>query len=261
MPRRPICVPGFPPSPLWGVFPIGIFWLFSFLVFWFSCGAQAQVGRGRILEKIYAVVNGSLITLTDLESYREKLKKGLFVDELIFDTPEKREKSLRDSQYLLKLLVDQQIVDGEIKRSGFVITPAQLTKELTDMAGRQNMSLSQMKKAIVEQGISFADYESFVKKRLETRQLLEREITSKIKISEQDIVSHYLSQNRNHLAQVYEYDLDHILFDPKEKKQALEILDQVKKGGGIFWPWLKNTAKIRMLKTMGDILVDLSPGK
>ena len=69
-----------------------------------------------------------------------------------------------------------------------------------------------------------------MKESIERRQLVEKEITSKIKISEQDIVSHYLSKNKSGSTQIFEFSLAHILFDEDNKGEAETIAAKIKSG-------------------------------
>ncbi len=200
------------------------FSFFFFLIF------LSNPGETKILERINAVVNGEIITLTEIREYQNKLKNGGLLDELLFSEPKVREKALKDSEYLLKLLVDERIIDFEVKRQNFLVTEEKVNKEVTTIAKRQNMTLAQLRKTLKAQSISYEDYRSFVKKSVERRLLVEKEITSKIKISEQDILSYYLANNPSHGSQVFEYSLSHILLESGDENKAKEILKDLTSG-------------------------------
>ena len=199
------------------------------LFFWFSF-TNPLFAQTKVLEKIEAVVNGEIITLTEISDVKMKLKTGGFLDDLLFGDPEVREKALQDPDYLLKLLIDEKILDFEVKHNGFLVTEERVDSEINTIAKRQNVSENELKRALTQQGVNFSDYRSFVKKSIERRQLVEKEITSKIKISEQDIVSQYLSQSSAGSHQVFEYSLSHILVSSTETEKANEILNKLKSG-------------------------------
>ena len=181
----------------------------------------------RILEKIQAVVNDEIITLTEIKEYQNKLKNNGFLDELLFSEPKVRKKALKDPDYLLKLLVDEKIINFEVKRQNLLVTQEKVNKEISAIAKKQNMTLTQLRKALTP---SYEDYHSFVKKSVERRLLVEKEITSKIKISEQDIISDYLANNPSHGSQVFEYSLAHILLKTGDKDKASKILKDLASG-------------------------------
>lgn len=184
----------------------------------------------RVLEKIYGVVNGETITLTEIKDYQQKLKNGGFLNDLLFSDPVVREKASKNRDYLLKLLVDEKIIDYEVKKNGLLVTEERVSKEISTIAERQNLSVKQLRQTLKDQGVNYLKYRDFVKKSIERRQLVEKEITSKIKISEQDIVSHYLSKNKKSKSQVFEFNLAHILLKPANKEKASDLAKQLKSG-------------------------------
>lgn len=186
--------------------------------------------QAKVLEKIYAVVNGETITLTEIKDYQKKLKTGGFLNDLLFADPKERKKALKDRDYLLKLLVDEKIIDFEVKQNGYLITEERVEKEINSIASRQNATVSQLRQSLASQGVKFKEYKKFIKQSIERRQLVEKEITSKIKISEQDIVSHYLAKNDSSGTQVFEYSLSHILFDSSNKEVAEDVAKKIKSG-------------------------------
>jgi peptidyl-prolyl cis-trans isomerase SurA len=196
------------------------------LLFSLNCSAK-------IIEKVLAVVNGETITLTEIAEYQTKLKTGGFLDDLLFSDPQERKKASTDESYLLNKLVDEKIIDFEVKQNGFLVTEERVDKEIATIAERQNMTISQLRHTLEGQSVNFLEYRAFVKKSIERRQLIEKEITSKIKISEQDIISHYLANNNSGKTQVFEYSLAHILFNKKNEAKANEVAQNLK-GGASF---------------------------
>ena len=190
----------------------------------------ANVAQAKVLEKIYAVVNGDTITLTEIQDYQKKLKEGGFLDDLLFSDPKVRQKAIDDKAYLIKLLIDEKIIDFEVKQNSLQVTQERVDKEIETIAKRQQMTAGQLKRTLRDQGVNFADYRDFVKKSVERRQLVQKEITSKIKISDQDIVSHYLQKNGASKSQVYEFFLAHILLEGDQEAKAKELTSELEKG-------------------------------
>ncbi len=200
-----------------------------------------HVSQARVLEKIYGVVNGEIITLTEIKDYQEKLKSGGFLNDLLFSDPEVRERASSDRDFLLKLLVDEKIIDFEVKKNGLLVTEERVSSEISTIAKRQNLTVNQLKRTLRDQGVDFADYRDFVKKSIERRQLVEKEITSKIKISEQDIVSHYLSKNKTSKTQVFEFNIAHILLKQQDTSKAKKLKEELN-GGASFELLAKNNS-------------------
>lgn len=201
----------------------------NLLVPW-VCFFGSGIAEAKVLEKIEAVVNGDIVTLSEINDYQHKLANGGFLNDLLFSDPEVIQKASKDKDYLLKLLMDEKIIDYEVKQNGFLVTDERVNKEIATIAKRQSMTVPQMQETLRHQGVDFDEYRNFVKKSIERRQLVEKEITSKIKISEQDIISHYLANNKASQSQVFEFNISHILFKPSDQAKADSALTQLAQG-------------------------------
>jgi peptidyl-prolyl cis-trans isomerase SurA len=194
-------------------------------VFFFCTSINAKV-----LEKIYATVNSEVITTSDIELYQNRLKKGGLINDMLYFDPEEVKTVLKNKDLLIKKLVDEKIIDSEIKKSGLTTPQDRVQGEISSLAKRRGLSKEQLVAAYKSQGILPGEYTEFIKKSIERRSLIEKEIASKIKISEQDIVSFYLSQPGNSKTQVYEYNLAHILLPQNEKPAAQQLLEKIRGG-------------------------------
>lgn len=198
------------------------------LLFVFSLPLQAKV-----VEKILVVVNDEIITQSDIENYRQKLRKSTFNDDLIL-----YEKSdlLNNSKLLLEHLIDQKIIDSEVKRLGLEVTVEKVDQEIRNIAKQNGITKPQLREALKKQGVSFAEYQDFMKSRLERQNLIQRVVTAQIKISDEEVQNYYLNNNQNNSLKSYEYTLSHILFSVKEtgeqgaKQRAEEVYKKISSG-------------------------------
>jgi len=187
----------------------------------------ASPSHGKILEKIYAVVNGSVITLTDIADYQKKLNEGGFLNDLLFSDPKEKEKSQKDRQFLIKKIIDEKIIDFNVKKNGFTATESQIDREIDNIAKTRSMGRSDLIAALKSQNVNYNSYRKFISDSLSRRQLVEKEITSKIKISEEDIISHYLAQKGETSKSAFSYKVFHILLEKNDKAKAMKIAKTV----------------------------------
>ena len=173
-----------------------------------------------VLDKIVAVVNDQIITKSDLEQFRNKLKRGSLVDEglLRMNNPEK---ILKDDKVLLNHLIDERILDSEVKRKGLEVTIERVEQEIRNIAKKNGLTRNQLRDAVVSRGNSFAQYQDFIKTSLERQALIEKEVQSKIRISDEDVIS-YLSSQKSFSGQIFEYQISQILILNKSKKDQAE---------------------------------------
>lgn len=182
--------------------------LFSLLLF--SSFAFAEV-----IDRIVAVVNNEIVTLSDLRSFSGKLEKSGLVDDLLLfgQKPE----SLKGNQKAqLDYLMNERILDSEIKRLNLAVTIERVEQEIRDIAKKNGVSRNELMTAIKSQGMSPSDYQAFIKTRIERQSLIEQEITSKIRVSDEDVQAQYSQGTGGSEALAFEYTLAHIFFNPKK---------------------------------------------
>ncbi len=182
-------------------------WIAFFVFFPFMAGAKP-------VDKIVAIVNEQIITLSDLEKFKKRIDGGGLVDDALLkltDAPS----LLRDRNALLNHLVDEKLLDSEVKRKNLEVTIERVEQEIRNIAKTNNISRQQLTDALKVKGVGMAQYQDFIKTSLERQSLIEREVTNKIRISDEDISSYYLSKKGPSGAQIYEYTLAHILFSSK----------------------------------------------
>lgn len=191
--------------------------ILSTLIFGMFLSAEAKV-----VDKIVAIVNDQPVTLSDTEKFRSKLmKQGLIDDALLkMSDPELLKK---DRNALLNYLIDEKIIDTEVKRKNLEVTIERVEQEIRNIAKGNNISRNQLKDALAAKGVTMSQYQDFIKTSLERQSLIEKEVTSKIRISDDDISSYYLAKKGPSGAQIFEYTLSHILFSPKNGGEAAAL--------------------------------------
>lgn len=175
-----------------------------------TCSAQAE-----IVEKTVAIVNTELVLESDFVELNHRLgKPGMIDDSLLFGKPESSLKNNRKEQ--LNYLINEKILQSEVKRLNLTVTNDRVDSEIREMAKRNNVSEAQLKTIITGQGVSFDEYRSFLKDSIEKRSLMESEIISKLRISDEDALNEYLKTNQNNRPSIDEFSVAHIFFNPKK---------------------------------------------
>src|SRR5690606_21566479 len=110
---------------------------------------------------------------------------------------------------------DEKVIDSEVKRRNMEVPIERVEQEIRNIARDNRITRQQLTQALKAKGVSVSQYQDFIKSSLERQTLVEREVTSKIRISDEDISSHYLNKKGLSELQIFEYTLSHILFNPK----------------------------------------------
>ncbi|OQW47768.1 MAG: hypothetical protein A4S09_14515 [Proteobacteria bacterium SG_bin7] len=191
----------------------------SLVLFFGSIAATEPV------EKIVAIVNDEIITLTDIKKYESRLRAKMQMDELVSQGASPKE-LLSDRKKLVGVLIDEKILDSEVKKQSLSVTVERVEKEIRNISKSNKMTRSQLKSALQSQGIDFAEYQNMIKTRLERQSLIEKNLTSNIRVSDEEVQSHMGSQSSPH--EIAEYSISHILV--KDKKRGSDLLKKIQSG-------------------------------
>lgn len=186
------------------------------------------------VEKIVAIVNDEIITLTDIRRYESRLKAKMQMDELVSQGASPKE-LLADRNKLVGILIDEKVLDSEVKKQNLSITVERVEKEIRNISKNNRMSRAQLKQALQNQGLDFAEYQNMIKTRLERQSLIEKNLTSNIRVSDEEVQSYLGSQSSPN--QIAEYSISHILFKTSgnagaAKKRAEAVLKKINEGKG-----------------------------
>lgn len=167
--------------------------------------------RAKLVDRVVAVVNDDAITQSDVNSFKKELKTNGLLDEGLLSLYDKA-KLEKSEKADINFLIDKSIIDDDVKTQGIVTPIEQVDSEIQNIAQSRGIDLAQLRKALKAQGISYAQYQDFVRTSMQRQTLLQKEISSKIKISNDEIDAFYASQKHGKNPLVYEYSLSHIFF-------------------------------------------------
>lgn len=184
-----------------------------------------SMASAETVEKIVAIVNDEIITLTDIKKYESRLKAKMQMDELVSQGASPKE-LLSDRKKLVGVLIDEKILDSEVKKQNLSITVERVEKEIRNISKSNKMTRAQLKQALQNQGIDFAEYQNMIKTRLERQSLIEKNLTSNIRVSDEEVQGHIGTQGSPN--EIAEYSISHILM--KDKKRAEGVLQKLNSG-------------------------------
>lgn len=205
---------------------------FTFL---FVLTISLRVLSADLVEKTVAIVNNEPILLSDLKQLTDRLAKSTMIDDLLLMDSSQGELK-KDPKAQLQFLINERLLDSEVKRSNLTVTMDRVDQEIREIAKRNGISKDELLRTIQAQGISVSDYQTFMKQRIERQSVVEQEITSKIRLSDEDILAFYNNESGKRVSSVNEYTLAHIFFNlerggAKEAfSRAEKVLAKIKEG-------------------------------
>jgi peptidyl-prolyl cis-trans isomerase SurA len=147
-------------------------------LFCFSFYVQAD---NSVVDRIVAVVNGEIITLSDIGKYKKLLYMG---------TPEAAGNAQADRN-LLEQMVDKKIIQNEAKSLEITISSKDLNDALEDILARNNVNQKQLQEYLTSVGSSIEEYKGLLEGELLQTQVIGRKVQAKINITDQDAEAHY----------------------------------------------------------------------
>ncbi len=211
------------------------------IVFLFVCllgVSSAQTPRGASSEpvpvdRIVAVVNDDVITL-------HELRAGLDVaaGQLRRQGTPLPPRDVLERQMLERLIMDKVQLQ-HAREIGLRIDDVQLDQTLQRIAANNKMSMAQFREVLQKDGVPFTKFREDIRNELTIARVREREVESKIAISEGEI-ENYLSGESGKAGAGEEYEVAHILLRAPEsaspeqitvlRAKAEQVLDRAAKG-------------------------------
>ena len=164
-----------------------------------------------------------------------RLKKQGAVDETLFlgEDPE-AVKNNKKSQ--LNFLIREKLVESEIKRLGMSSSDEQVNSELLQLAKKNQMTVSEFTNVIASQGYTTEEYKVILKSRTERQAFFEKEIVSKLRITDEDAFGVFQSKYPNYRPRLGEFKISQIFFSNKKGgpaaalERATAALERLHKG-------------------------------
>jgi len=190
-----------------------------------------------IVERSVAVVNDEIIFLSELEEYGKP-----YFEEIRKKTPpgETQEKLTRARRDVLDQLVENKLLDQEIKKRKVEVSDKDIDAAVEDILKQNRITLNEMKMALAKDGMTLTTYRERLRDNIGRMRLISREIKSKIVIHDEDIRRVYRERIQEYMIPL-EVKLQQIFFAaPRDaapekvaaiEKQAGEVLKQAKEGG------------------------------
>jgi peptidyl-prolyl cis-trans isomerase SurA len=154
---------------------------------WLVSGALP--GYGELVDRIVAIVNDDIITLSELDEavdpYAMQMRSSLHGQQ----EEGKLLSKLRED--ILNRMIDEKLADQQSKRLGVSVSDSEVDQRMEQMTGQQSMSKEALKKALEAQGYTLDEYLDRLKEQMLRMKLINIEVKSKIAITEEEIRDYY----------------------------------------------------------------------
>lgn len=187
------------------VFPI--LWILWLLFGYFSLSPA-------VVDRIVAIVNKEIITLSELERATVHLKEEVGTGNRL----ERNARSHELSRMALERLIEEMLIDQEARKSGIKVTGKEIDAAVEEIKSRNGVSQEDLEKALARDGLTLAAFRKEIEKKILRNKTVQWAIKLEPNVGEKELRAFYL-QNKERYRTEVSYRPGHILFKvPREAK-------------------------------------------
>jgi len=143
----------------------------------------AFASNRELVDRIAAVVNGEIIPWSAVERrLRQEIPAQHLAD---------AEKYRAAQKSILSSLIDEKLMDAQVKALGLETTPEELRMAIEDILHQNNATLEQLEPLLMREGLTLAAYRAQLRAQLGRMKLIRLKLQSKVSVTEEDVKSAY----------------------------------------------------------------------
>src|SRR6202167_4364229 len=183
--------------------------------------------RGELLDRVVAIVNDGVVLNSDLDAQIDAITERMRQQRL--ELPPQN--VLR--QQVLERLVVQEIELQHAGRAGVEVTDEMLTSALTDVAKRNNITLTQLPDTLKQQGVDYPSYREEVRKEITLTVLRQRDVLQHISVTPREI-DQFLDKQARTPSEHSEFNVSHILISVGQEASPEQIDAAAKRAQDVY---------------------------
>jgi parvulin-like peptidyl-prolyl isomerase len=207
--------------------------ILGFVILGFAGGLSTSEA---VVDRVVAVVNEEVITLSEVDRVIAPFLKEAVKAE---DRLERKEQLNRIRRQALDTLIEEKLLDYEIKKAGMKVTPREVEAIVDDIKKQNKATQQDLEMALAKEGMTFEQYKTQIEKRILRTKLVQWSAKVEPQASEKQLRDFY-EQNAERYKTPETFRPAHILFGiPKEappekvqevRKKCQEVLERIRKG-------------------------------
>lgn len=186
--------------------------------------------EARTVDKTVVSINNDIILESDIDSFQKKLQSKSFQE--LFGGVDSQ--SLKDRKAVLQLLVEEKIIDQQVKRLDLGANDQEVEAQIRTILKRNGITPEQLNERLRQLGTNMPDYKSGIRRQIERRNLIDREIKPSLEVSDEQLRHFYLRQAQGDSSDM-QYHIAHILLSKDRggiaaaEKRAEEVYRNLQK--------------------------------
>lgn len=142
----------------------------------------------QVADRIVAVVNNDLVTLSEFNAAFEPFRQRILSTEPGPNAAQMLEQSRRE---LLDRMISELLIEQEARRSGIAVKDEEVMAVVRDHLGRRNLTLEAFQRELSKEGMTLEEYRKGIKDQLIRMKLVRRDVRAKVIITPEEIGRYY----------------------------------------------------------------------
>ncbi len=163
-------------------FLAGCFFIIGIFIITENLGAE-------LVDRIVAVVNSDIISLQELnritKPYVERIKK------IRYSIEKEKRMLFKVRRKILNQLIDEKLTDQELKKHNITVSTREIDGTIERVKEMALITDEELRTELASQGLTMEEYRVQTKEQLLRRKLINREVRSKIVITQEDVKAYY----------------------------------------------------------------------
>ena len=183
-----------------------------------------------VVDRIVAIINDSIITLSELNAATAVAVDRLGVKERGAGTEQEIRNKILDS------LIEQKLVKQASDRAGIEVSEREVDNAIEDVKAQNRMEQETLLLALAQSGLTYNEYREQIKEQIRQVKYINKEFRSKISIQPEDIEDYYRQNQAEFMTQA-SYRLNMIFISSRDKesfKLKAGVVEKALAGGGDF---------------------------
>jgi len=179
----------------------------------------ALLARAELVDRVAAVVNNDVITLSDVETRIAPDTSRLRAEP---DAAKRAEEKAILVKKGIDLLIGEKLMETQIRELNIEVADSEIEMGMDDVKKQNNITTEQFEGLLAQEGYTLASYKNFMRKHLARLKLVNLKVRSKVKISDEDLKAEYARWSHDE-ANEFEVHARHLLVQVAAKATPEQI--------------------------------------
>ena len=141
------------------------------------------------IDRLEASVNSAAILSSDIKHFRKTEKLRAQLDPLYAGTPLATQGGKAKDSQIVDFLMEERIITQQ-----FPVSDSEVEQEIANIQSNNKIDRETLKDALKQQGFTYTDYFELIRSSTSKRNLIDRDIRTKVTVSDADVKNYYYNK-------------------------------------------------------------------